>query len=235
MPTPNIYREQQAIKAWKKADAGVTESPLQIPNEGLFIVSSRATDLGGGTWHYEYAVYNMNSDLSCGTFSVPVPDSATVSNIEFHDVDYTDGDGFGNVNISGTDWVKTRANNTLSWSTQTFAANANGNALRWASLYNFRFDANVAPMSGQATVTTWKAVADYPVAAQVPTIVTAPCYANCDGSSGVPILNVNDFLCFQNLYAQGSSLANCDNSTTEPTLNVLDFICFQSAFATGCP
>jgi hypothetical protein len=63
----------------------------------------------------------------------------------------------------------------------------------------------------------------------------ASCYANCDGSTTPPILNVLDFVCFQSLYAQGSSLANCDNSTTPPTLNVLDFICFQTSYAQGCP
>jgi hypothetical protein len=64
---------------------------------------------------------------------------------------------------------------------------------------------------------------------------SASCYANCDGSTSPPILNVLDFVCFQTRFAQGSSSANCDNSTSEPVLNVLDFICFQTAFAQGCP
>jgi outer membrane protein assembly factor BamB len=63
----------------------------------------------------------------------------------------------------------------------------------------------------------------------------ASCYANCDGSTTPPILNVLDFVCFQSLFAQGSSAANCDGSTTPPILNVLDFVCFQSAYAQGCP
>jgi choice-of-anchor B domain-containing protein len=62
-----------------------------------------------------------------------------------------------------------------------------------------------------------------------------PCYANCDGSSLPPVLNVNDFLCFQNLYASGSSLANCDGSSLPPVLNVNDFLCFQNLYAQGCP
>jgi hypothetical protein len=65
--------------------------------------------------------------------------------------------------------------------------------------------------------------------------VQLPCYANCDGSSTAPILNVNDFVCFNNLYASGSSNANCDGSTAAPTLNVNDFICFQNKYAQGCP
>ena len=62
----------------------------------------------------------------------------------------------------------------------------------------------------------------------------APCYANCDGSTTPPALNVLDFACFLNRFAAGDSYANCDGSTTPPVLNVLDFGCFLNAFAAGC-
>jgi hypothetical protein len=65
--------------------------------------------------------------------------------------------------------------------------------------------------------------------------VQLACYANCDGSTGAPILNVNDFVCFNNLYAAGSPNANCDGSTVAPVLNVNDFVCFQNKYAAGCP
>jgi hypothetical protein len=61
------------------------------------------------------------------------------------------------------------------------------------------------------------------------------CYANCDGSTTTPALNVNDFVCFQSRFAAGDCYANCDGSTTPPLLNVNDFVCFQSRFAAGCP
>jgi hypothetical protein len=64
---------------------------------------------------------------------------------------------------------------------------------------------------------------------------TQECYANCDGSTTPPALNVNDFICFQQKYAAGDPVANCDASTTPPTLNVNDFICFQQKYAAGCP
>jgi subtilisin-like proprotein convertase family protein len=71
-----------------------------------------------------------------------------------------------------------------------------------------------------------------------------PCYANCDGSTTAPVLNVDDFTCFINAYAQAQSLpaaqqvtayANCDGSTTQPVLNVDDFTCFINRYAQGCP
>jgi hypothetical protein len=62
----------------------------------------------------------------------------------------------------------------------------------------------------------------------------SPCYANCDGSTAQPLLNVQDFGCFLNRFAAGDSYANCDGSTTPPTLTVQDFGCFLNAFAAGC-
>ena len=62
----------------------------------------------------------------------------------------------------------------------------------------------------------------------------AVCYPNCDNSTTPPILNVNDFICFQSKFAAGDTYANCDNSTAPPILNVNDFICFQTKFAAGC-
>jgi hypothetical protein len=65
--------------------------------------------------------------------------------------------------------------------------------------------------------------------------VAAPCYANCDGSTASPVLNVADFSCFLGKYANGDTYANCDGSTAAPTLNVSDFTCFLQKYASGCP
>jgi serine protease AprX len=62
-----------------------------------------------------------------------------------------------------------------------------------------------------------------------------PCYANCDGSTTEPILNVADFTCFLAKFAANDPYANCDGSTTVPVLNVADFTCFLGKFAAGCP
>jgi outer membrane protein assembly factor BamB len=60
------------------------------------------------------------------------------------------------------------------------------------------------------------------------------CYANCDGSTTPPVLNVADFTCFLTKFAAGDAYANCDGSTTQPVLNVADFTCFLTKFAAGC-
>ena len=64
--------------------------------------------------------------------------------------------------------------------------------------------------------------------------VGVPCYANCDGSTTPPILNVLDFSCFLNQFAAGNSYTNCDGSTLPPILNINDFSCFLNRFAAGC-
>lgn len=73
---------------------------------------------------------------------------------------------------------------------------------------------------------------------------TPTCYANCDGSTTAPILNIDDFTCFINEYAtalalppgqQVTAYANCDQSTTPPVVNIDDFTCFIMAYAQGCP
>ena len=93
-------REEPAIRAWATHDPSVITTDVMVPNDGLLILASNATDNGDGTWHYEYAVHNLYSDRSCGAFSVPVPAGANVSNVGFHDVPYHSGEPY-----SSTDWT----------------------------------------------------------------------------------------------------------------------------------
>ncbi len=54
------------------------------------------------------------------------------------------------------------------------------------------------------------------------------CYADCDASGA---LDIDDFICFQTLYALQDPYADCDASGT---LDIDDFICFQTLYAIGC-
>lgn len=68
------------------------------------------------------------------------------------------------------------------------------------------------------------------------TIVVGLCYADCDTTTGPRVLDVFDFLCFQNRYVHGAPYAcDCDTSTGAGVCDVFDFLCFQNAFAAGCP
>ncbi|MBX3393859.1 MAG: hypothetical protein KF841_00685 [Phycisphaerae bacterium] len=142
-----------AIRAWKANDSGVVETDVRVPGEGLMILASKASDNGNGTWHYEYALYNQNSDRSARSFAITVGANTVVTNIGFRDVDYHSGEPY-----SGTDWTSSIVGGVLTWSTQTFAQNVNANALRWGTLYNFRFDADKPPAqsNGNATIGLFK-------------------------------------------------------------------------------
>lgn len=54
------------------------------------------------------------------------------------------------------------------------------------------------------------------------------CYADCDASGE---LDIDDFICFQTIFALGGPSADCDG---DASLTIDDFICFQTLFAIGC-
>ncbi len=150
-------RAQYALKSWIVADPAVVLNEIQVPGDGLVIVGYRATPIGGGLHHYEYAVQNLNNDRSIGSFSVPVGAGVVISNVGFHDVAYHSGDGEGNITRDGTDWTVTQTGGSITWEVaQPFGVNSNGNAIRWGTTYSFRFDANAAPVTGMATLGHFK-------------------------------------------------------------------------------
>lgn len=144
-------REKPALVAWRDHDNSVKLENVDVPNDGRFIVGYKVTDLGTGFWNYEYAVQNLNSDRSAGSFRVPVPAGVNVQNIGFHDVADHSGAPYDT-----TDWTAVLANGYLTWSTTPYVQNPNGNALRWGSLYNFRFDADAPPIEGQIDIGLYK-------------------------------------------------------------------------------
>ena len=93
----------------------------------------------------------MNSDRCAGSFSVPMLPGGTAANVDFHAVAYRGGDGVGNVNVDGTPWTVSTAGG-VTWRTQDASNNPNANALRWSTLYNFRFDSTSPPADGGGTV-----------------------------------------------------------------------------------
>lgn len=151
-------RMTTGINLWKINDPAVVETIIDVPNEGRFILAAKATDLGNGTWNYEYALYNYNSDRSGQYVRVPVPAGVSVTNLGYHDVDYHSGDSLGWTPgaILNTDWTSTVGANFVRWETTTYASNPRSNALRWATLYNYRFDAAASPTTGTFEIGLFK-------------------------------------------------------------------------------
>jgi len=164
-------RMQPAIMAWTNA----TISPQLQPdpgNDGVWYLGYKVTNPSTGTWHYEYAVYNYNLDRSIQSFSVPLGAGANLSNIGFHAPPQEPGwanDGtFNNQGYSSTPWAVTQASDSITWNSETFAQNQNANAIRFGTLYNFRFDADQPPQGANATVGFFKTGSPVTVAIQAP-------------------------------------------------------------------
>jgi hypothetical protein len=230
------HMQLPGIQAWKDQDSTITQVNAEYIDSSVgpnivarFIVSAKATSLGGGQYHYEYAVYNINADRSGGSFSVPIPAGAVVTNVGFHAPFYHSGEVFDN-----TAWDSAVTSSAVTWTPHPFSPAANANAIRWGTMYNFRFDANIAPGTGSATLGLFKV--GTPTSISVSGLPTpgVQCYANCDGSTSAPVLNVADFTCFLQKFGIGDPYANCDGSTSVPVLNVGDFTCFLQKFALGC-
>ena len=149
-PEPTVA-QQPAIFAWKAADPGVEIRELRVPGEGRFLLGCRARDNGNGTWDYEYALYNQNSDRAANAFAVPIGNGTTVSAIGFHDVDYHSGEIYDD-----NDWNQRAARGHQAWFVAPYAMNPHANALRWGTLYNFRFTADAPPGPSVLTIGLFK-------------------------------------------------------------------------------
>ena len=61
------------------------------------------------------------------------------------------------------------------------------------------------------------------------------CYADFDSSTGVGVLDIFDYLAFQQSFLERDpSACDCDTSTGSGVCDIFDFICFQAAFTAGC-
>ena len=198
--TPNVgttVRQQPAINAWRAFDPSVVLSNADHPfvltafgQQGdastaypvlprnitcRYIVAAKVTDNGNGTWHYEYAVYNHNSDRSGYSLSVPLPITANVTNRGFWFPFTHSGEPYTNqpwtTNTQGqmlnaTGQVISEVPGAWTWDVvpgkvtvradANYDTNPNANAIRWGTMYTFWFDADVAPTTGKATIALFK-------------------------------------------------------------------------------
>jgi Carboxypeptidase regulatory-like domain len=174
-PVAATVREKSAVSAW----TGATFVDLNpAPGiDGVGTVAYKVTNPSPGVWHYEYAVYNQNMDRAIQSFGVPVGSGVTLSNIGFHAPPQQPGWTFdgtvGNTGFSNAPWTQTQTGGAMTWSAETFAQNPNSNAIRWGTLYNFRFDSNRPPQTTSATVGFLKTGAPITVQVQGPSPLVA--------------------------------------------------------------
>jgi hypothetical protein len=156
----STQRQKPGIQAWRDfgggvdgsgnpiADNTVVISNADVANDGRYIIGSKVINLGGGIYRYEYAVQNLNSNRGASSFTVPVPATATVTNIGFRDVVYHSGE-----KQKSDNWAPTFASGAVTWTMPNlYADDQQENALRWDTIYNFWFETNFAPASGAADI-----------------------------------------------------------------------------------
>ncbi len=201
-------QQEPGIFAWRAIDAGVTlvsadhddvanPNAFVFPNttlRGRFWVAGKATSLGNGLWRYEYAIYNLTSDRGAGGFSVPFPSDGVESDFYFRHPHSHSGEPYSNAA-----WTMTKANGRLNFSTETFAANNNANAIRWSTMYNIGFTSNVAPTTGNASINLFKpgtvGAPDSIDAVNLPVPTVPPsCAADFNGDSNVDPDDLSDYI-----------------------------------------
>ena len=169
-PVGQTVRMEPAIKAW----TGATVNQLEPDpgNDGIWFMGYKVSGPTAGLWHYEYALYNQNLDRAIQSFSVPLGAGVNISNIDFHAPPQEPG--WANDNIPGGQgyssmpWAVTQTSDSITWNSETFAQNQAANAIRFGTLYNFRFDADQPPQPASATVGFFKTGSPMMVAIQAP-------------------------------------------------------------------
>ena len=220
--TWSTVQQKAAVQAWQDNDPTVTITFIDVPGDGRFILGAKVTQLmlpappmtpthPTGFWRYEYALQNINSDRSAQSFSVLFDAHAPRVNVGFHDVDYHSGEPY-----SGTDWT---TSGPITWSTQTYAVNQNANALRFATLYNFRFD-TTCPPSNTASLSIGLFKPGSPSSVSFNALGPTPTAVDCN-HNGTP-----DWL-----EIQGNPALDCDHNGN---LDSCDFDCNANGIPDAC-
>lgn len=185
-------RQKAAIDAWTGATlVNIQPDPA---NDGVAILGYKVTNPSAGVWHYEYAIYNQNLDRAINSFTLPSAVGATMTNMGFHSPPQHPGSANdGTVGSAGYDnfpWSVTFQSGTVNWSAETLAQNPNTNAIRWGTLYNFRFDSNRPPRTVNATIGFFKTGAPITVPVQAPSAAVQNATVNGTvNANGRPVVN----------------------------------------------
>jgi hypothetical protein len=162
----DIVRELPAIFAWQQIDPEVEILTVDVPDSRpvqRFYAARRITPGPPGTWHYEYAIHNLNSDRAARLLRIEFPSEVTITNAGFHDVDHHSGEPYDTA-----DWTIDigMSPNTIEWYTDEFTTDEDANALRWGTTFTFWFDADQPSAGVTHTLELFKP--GIPVAVDIP-------------------------------------------------------------------
>ncbi len=233
-------QQDPGIFAWRQVDAGVTlvaadHDDTPIPGSpGKYIRSrywaaAKVTNLNNGSWRYEYAIYNLNSDRGAQKLVFRLADDAPVTEFTFRAPQWHSGEPYSN-----TPWTMTKDSNTLIFSGQTFESNVNGNAIRWCTMFNFGFTTTVPPTVGQAKLALFKPPA--PGTGQTEVLIndlpipTPPCVADFNGDGET---NPDDLASYIACYFSSTPCEQAEMSG-DTTIDADDLSNYIASYFAGC-
>ncbi len=187
-------REKPGIQAWKDVDPTVTIATADVVSDGRFILGVKVTQ-SGPNYTYEYALQNFNSHRSGASFTVPYPSGTVLSNVGFTDVEYHSGElnAVNPASPASDDWTSSVGASQITWAgtaytgappsyttsptvpflTTSFTAGTGNdhtaNALRWGTLFNYRFTTTVAPATGSVQIGLFRPGTPSAISINVPT------------------------------------------------------------------
>jgi hypothetical protein len=269
-------RRKTALQLWPEIDPAVklinvdyTEQTNTIndvwgwPNQprtfdltARYQVASRVTDNGNGTWTYRYAILNMNSHRSLGSFSVPIPGSATASAVTFKAPFYHSGD-----RVNNNPWIGGKQANAVKWAVDmsfnpvntlalpggNTAVNFLPNALRWGVMHTYSFTTTIPPRTAYAKMTLQGPPADATgyqgsiltaTGIDVPQVNIADIAGPGQSLGGEGSLTADDIIVYLNAFFAGDLLTADvagpgQSPTPDGTLTADDIIVFLNAFFAG--
>jgi hypothetical protein len=140
-----------ALGAWADPKAQTTIAQVVPPvkfqsPDGRCVLGVKTKDLGGGRWHYEYALLNIDMDRQVSGLTVSLPMGTSISGTGSFAAKHHEEpvNAVGGTVVDNQEWTVSVSADAVSWKTST-------NPLRWGTVDNFWFDADKAP--GQVGVT----------------------------------------------------------------------------------
>ena len=146
-----------AIFAWEEYDPNVRVLTFQLSNcaetgrNETYHMAYSTCENDDGTFHYEYALYNLDCDDSFSKFAVP---AAGYTNPYSSFAPYHDsGEPYSN-----EAWANSfdPALGTVVFNCTPFIEDQDANAIRWNTMHTFAFDTTDPPIQGVAYIETFK-------------------------------------------------------------------------------
>jgi hypothetical protein len=168
------YRLGAAIDRWvdpASPPPNAMNTELAV-TEGHAKLAVKVTDLGNGSWRYDYAVMNLDfaRAVTQPAGANGGPDPRVISNQGFDSFTIPAGGTIGATTFSNgmldvPGWTESSADGTVTWTAP------DGGTLDWGTLYSYSITTTSAPVAGTASLHV--ALSGTPVAYDVATLVPA--------------------------------------------------------------